>query len=258
LDPDNPNNCLEEGGGITNLGNLTIRNSIVSNNVSDNVPGNCFLVKALTSLGHNLESDNSCGFSAGGDLVDTNPNLGLLADNGGPTQTHALLLPSKAINAATSCATLDQRGVSRPVASQCDIGAYEKVASYDLSVAMTVNCDTVRLGGLFTYLITATNFSPGAANNVVLSDTLPQGLQFLSARASQGSCRAIPGLRGTLAVICDVGTVPPDGSAQLTVLATPLVAGSLTNIGIVASRMLESNPRNNLVTVTTTVLAPGR
>lgn len=252
---ENGNNCLEEGGGITNQGNLTIRNSIVSNNL----PGNCFLfVKALTSLGHNLESDNSCGFNAVGDLVNTDPHLGPLADNGGPTRTHALLLTSKAINGATSCPNLDQRRASRPVPSQCDIGAYEKVRSYDLSVAMTDNCDTVRLGGLLTYLITATNFSPGAAANVVLSDALPQGLQFVSARASQGSCHTIPGLRGGTTVICDVGTIPPDDSVQLTVLATPLVAGSLTNIGIVASPMRESNPRNNLVRVTTTVLAPGR
>jgi len=60
------------------------------------------------------------------------PNLGSLADNGGPTQTFALLTGSSAINAgdSTTCvaspvSNLDQRGVTRPQGAQCDIGAYE-------------------------------------------------------------------------------------------------------------------------------------
>lgn len=50
-----------------------------------------------------------------------------LADNGGPTQTHALVNDSPAIDAAddTVCPTTDQRGVSRPQGAFCDIGAFE-------------------------------------------------------------------------------------------------------------------------------------
>ena len=59
-------------------------------------------------------------------------NLGPLANNGGPTQTHALLSGSVAIDAVSDCTdtdnnplTTDQRGVLRPQGSACDVGAYE-------------------------------------------------------------------------------------------------------------------------------------
>jgi hypothetical protein len=56
------------------------------------------------------------------------PRLGPLADNGGPTRTHALLLGSPAIDAASTpdCPTTDQRGVLRPQGAACDIGSYER------------------------------------------------------------------------------------------------------------------------------------
>jgi hypothetical protein len=56
--------------------------------------------------------------------------LAALADNGGPTQTHALLPGSPAIDAASDdCPppATDQRGVSRPQGAKCDIGAFELV-----------------------------------------------------------------------------------------------------------------------------------
>ena len=67
--------------------------------------------------------------AASGDLSDTNPLLGPLADNGGATLTYALLVGSPAINAGTNtgCPAIDQRGMSRPLLRTCDIGAYEFV-----------------------------------------------------------------------------------------------------------------------------------
>jgi hypothetical protein len=55
--------------------------------------------------------------------------IGPLADNGGPTLTHALLDGSPAIDAAddAACPATDQRGVPRPQGAACDIGAYEYV-----------------------------------------------------------------------------------------------------------------------------------
>jgi hypothetical protein len=58
-------------------------------------------------------------------MVD--PKLGALANNGGTTQTMALLTGSPAINAGnnTGCPTTDQRGIARPQGGVCDIGAFE-------------------------------------------------------------------------------------------------------------------------------------
>jgi CSLREA domain-containing protein len=81
----------------------------------------------LTSLGNNLEDYDYCEFDQPDDLPNTDPVLGPLANNGGDTQTHALLAGSPAIDAgddATAPPT-DQRGVPRPQGPHSDIGSYE-------------------------------------------------------------------------------------------------------------------------------------
>ncbi len=106
---------------------LTLHNSIVAANTG----ANCFAgffgggAVTLSSLGHNLASDGTCNLNATGDQPNTAADLGPLADNGGPTQTHALNAGSAAIDAADSaaCPATDQRGVARDAA--CDIGSYE-------------------------------------------------------------------------------------------------------------------------------------
>ena len=71
------------------------------------------------------------GCPAGGtctNVINANPLLGSLANNGGFTQTHALGAGSSAIDAGgvnATCASVDQRGVTRPQGSACDIGSYE-------------------------------------------------------------------------------------------------------------------------------------
>ncbi len=122
------NNAINGGGGIYNAdGMVTLRNSLVANNGSG---GDCD-GDSFTSLGNNLDSDGSCNLTDPGDLPGVNPLLGPLADNGGPTLTHALLPGSPAIDAGvtTACPPVDQRGVARPQGAACDMGAYEAVQS---------------------------------------------------------------------------------------------------------------------------------
>ena len=89
---------------------------------------------SLTSLGHNLSDDAASGdggtgpgglLDAPGDIRNTDPLLASLADNGGPTQTHALLPGSAAIDSGdnTTARPRDQRGYTRNGTG--DIGAYE-------------------------------------------------------------------------------------------------------------------------------------
>ena len=104
---------------------LTLQGSIFSGNTG----GNCANGGTLTSLGYNLADDLSCSLTQPTDHPGVNPNLGPLATNGGPTQTHALLNGSPALDAggtsANGCPATDQRGVARPQGAACDIGAYE-------------------------------------------------------------------------------------------------------------------------------------
>ena len=61
-----------------------------------------------------------------GTIITGDPLLGPLADNGGPTLTHALPFNSPAIDVINEpCLATDQRGVTRPDGDACDLGAYE-------------------------------------------------------------------------------------------------------------------------------------
>jgi predicted outer membrane repeat protein len=119
------------GAGCSGLnceqGSIHLTNTIMANNL---LSANCSAAPVtITSLGHNLDSGTSCGFTGPGDLSNTDPLLGSLANNGGPTQTHALLPGSPAIDTGinSGCPSTDQRGVTRPQGAACDIGAYEFV-----------------------------------------------------------------------------------------------------------------------------------
>ena len=109
-------------GGVSNSGTLIVTNSIIANQA---LGGDCANTGTLTSDGGNIESGTSCGFMSMGDLQDTDPLLGPLANNGGKTDTHILLPGSPAIDNAADCMLMDdQRGESREE-NDCDSGSVE-------------------------------------------------------------------------------------------------------------------------------------
>ena len=123
------NMATEEGGGLFRdeaFGAIEFVNSIVAGNWAPVGPDCSWNV---LSGGHSVLGDETgCGYVQGvNDLVGVDPMLGPLRDNGGPTFTHALLPGSPAIDAADGSAapSTDQRGVIRPQAEACDIGAFE-------------------------------------------------------------------------------------------------------------------------------------
>jgi hypothetical protein len=125
----NMSHCTIAGNDVSGIfaevglsGDVTLSNTVVA----DNGSGDCVGLGTDIDNGHNIDSDGSCISHATSFTAD--PMLGPLADNGGPTMTHALLAGSPAINAG-DCAgetiTEDQRGVARPHGPACDIGAFE-------------------------------------------------------------------------------------------------------------------------------------
>ena len=117
------------GGDICNGGILEIRNTVLNTGNPDNIFN---LSGTITSRGYNLSSDSAGGFLTGpGDQTNTNPLLGPLRDNGGPTFTHALLSGSPAIDAGDPVFTpppaFDQRGAPfvRVFNGRIDIGSFE-------------------------------------------------------------------------------------------------------------------------------------
>jgi CSLREA domain-containing protein len=118
----------------------TLTNSIVANNA--NGGGDEFDATGQLGVPNNVTANNtliegsysvSGTFSGANNILGQDPKLGPLTNNGGPTQTLALLPGSPAIDAGNNgtCETTDQRGVARPYdgdkngSAICDMGAFE-------------------------------------------------------------------------------------------------------------------------------------
>ena len=114
------------GGGVAGspFGGITFENSLIANNdLMD-----CWIHAAThkTFVGFNVDSDETCLRWSNSDRTEHEVALGPLADNGGPTETHALLPGNPGLDTATGdCPAADQRGAGRPFGSACDVGAYE-------------------------------------------------------------------------------------------------------------------------------------
>ncbi|XAM01113.1 PEP-CTERM sorting domain-containing protein [Phycisphaeraceae bacterium D3-23] len=119
-------NHAERGGGVfVATGTLSMDSTIVAGNTADLIADD---ISGTVSGDNNLVQDPTGAFLVGTDnQLGVSVLLGVLADNGGPTWTHALLPGSAAIDAGANPAVLllDQRGGARVVNGQADIGAYE-------------------------------------------------------------------------------------------------------------------------------------
>jgi hypothetical protein len=152
------NNAHNGGGIYTYVGLTTLTNCTVSNNYAQNWGGGVYnegtglpdyVELRCTIIYGNADADiDTCYDNYYGEYIDIgdesivdeclgstlNPLLGPLQNNGGTTETHALLAGSPAIDACVTSCTVntDQRGLPRPVDGDsdrvvyCDVGAYEK------------------------------------------------------------------------------------------------------------------------------------
>jgi hypothetical protein len=145
------------GNSVSQTASNTLRNTIVAGNSAPSRPDCSALGSSPSGLvfdsfilteGHNIvgNSTGCTGFVAtAGDLIGTDPLLDALGDNGGPTQTRALLVGSPALDAGdpglpgtdTACEATDQRGIGRPQGVRCDIGAYEREVSVPATTVTT-------------------------------------------------------------------------------------------------------------------------
>lgn len=127
------------GGGVYNafitVGyqcDLVLNNSIFAGNLGG-LDVSILSVPGGTATGASNLVQTSSGLPAGVVSLTSDPRLGPLQDNGGPSFTHALLTGSPAIDAGddSTCTVTDQRGLPRPLDGNldgvvhCDLGAYE-------------------------------------------------------------------------------------------------------------------------------------
>jgi HYR domain-containing protein len=153
-------------GGISNFASATVKNSIIANSSGG---GNCGGSSAITGVGVNYSTDNTCG--AGFSMVPSTGagglNLGSLQNNGGPTFTIALQPGSVAIDKVMDCTdlsampasvTTDQRGKPRPAdgdgsgSALCDAGAFEvQPCTLTCHQAITQGNDSNQCGAFVTF-----------------------------------------------------------------------------------------------------------
>ncbi len=134
----NPFDGIDDGGGVQNRSGaaLFLKNSILAGN-SDKSGEAPDCTGTATSQDFNVIGDSTGCTIAGtttNNVAGEDPLLAALSANGGPTQTHALLAGSPALNAGdpSGCVdenggplTTDQRGFERPIGIACDIGSFE-------------------------------------------------------------------------------------------------------------------------------------
>ncbi|MGH9144319.1 MAG: choice-of-anchor tandem repeat GloVer-containing protein [Vicinamibacterales bacterium] len=118
----------------------------------------------------------------------------------------------------------------------------------DLTISASGSPNPALVGGTLTYAVAVTNNGPAAATGVTVSDTLPSGLTFVSASASQGSCGQSGGL-----VTCALGGLANQAGATVTILVQPTAPGTVNNFLTVAGNEIDSAASNNSVLTTTTV-----
>ncbi|MES2923950.1 MAG: choice-of-anchor Q domain-containing protein [Verrucomicrobiota bacterium] len=204
-----------EGGGIFNLGATTISSStIFGNSATSNTGGGGIgqgaYVGSFTNLSNSILAGNT-GYLGGssdfrgvvsGDynlvqnagsqgnfgsntIFGLDPQLGPLADNGGPTKTMALLSNSQVINAGNpgfdAVATpYDQRGAgyARKIANAVDLGAVESAFTNRMPIAVNTSF-TLTPDTYFSSALTASDRDSGdTLTYTILTGTLPTGLTF--------------------------------------------------------------------------------
>lgn len=146
--------------GVRNDGLFTLRSTIIAGNYDYyGAPRDCLGV--FNSEGYNLiQKTNDCTVTGivTGNILDRDPLLGPIRDNGGPTFTFALLPGSPAVDTGptNNFPPVDQRGVARPQdgAGDCeavsDIGAFEReTKALLLTIQLLADAHVrIRLGGL--------------------------------------------------------------------------------------------------------------
>lgn len=182
------------GGGVLNASPghyYEMKNTIVANQVFGD---DCAIRESASvffgTVFNSLDSDYTCGAE-----VSANPLLGPLANNGGGTYTHELLTRSPAIDTgdAAVCAgmdvnNLDQRCVSRPQGSTCDIGAFEK-ASFS-----PIGCpSTLTIGGTVTGL--------ASGNSLVLQNNAENLTVSSNGNFTFANAEAFGGVYGVIVAI---------------------------------------------------------
>ena len=123
----------------------------------------------------------------------------------------------------------------------------------DLALFGSATPNPVGVTSNLTYTLQVMNPGPNSSTGVWVTNTLPAGVNFVSASASQGTCSTTGPL-----VICNLGTLTNETTVTVTIVVTPMVPSVvLTNVAVVVRNELDTNPANDVATNIITVSPVG-
>ncbi|MBN1268996.1 MAG: DUF11 domain-containing protein [Kiritimatiellae bacterium] len=123
------------------------------------------------------------------------------------------------------------------------------LADSTLGITKTAAPEPVRVGHELTYRIAVTNTGPDTATNVVVTDVLPAGLEFVSCSPSQGSYSNDAGT-----IYCSLGNMACGATTGVLIVTSPGAAGTITNEASVSA----VNGAGGRAAAAATVLAANR
>lgn len=136
-----------------------------------------------------------------------------------------------------------------------NLGVAAQPGSSNLKIVKSDSPDPVHVGGQLTYTIGVENLGPAPATGVTVTDSLPNGVDLVSASGPSGACAA-QGRKLT----CPIGALAPIGvnyggsPARVTIVVAPRKAGTIRNTATVKGDQKDPAKANNKATARTSVL----
>ncbi len=243
-----PDPCLV-GSALTYTFTLTNAgpNTATSVAFTNILPAGVTLVSASPSQGTVLTNATGIIASLGSLASGTNATVTVVV-----TPTPALLPPGATNATLVNTASVGaDEGDLNPGNNSVTVSSAVGRPVADLGVALSAVPDPLVVGYYLTNTVLVTNSGPGAAIDVVLTQTLPPAAGFVMASSTVGSCTNLAGV-----VTCALGSLPANSTATVTIILTNSVAGWMTNRVTLATASYEPNPANNSATYVTTVANP--
>jgi uncharacterized repeat protein (TIGR01451 family) len=149
-----------------------------------------------------------------------------------------------------SATATDPNGNTSEFGPDLAVGPGSPPPATDLAVGVVASPTSVGIGGQVTYTVTVTNKGTASDTNVVLTDTLPGGVTFISATPSQGTASQQAGT-----VTAGLGSLAGGASATVTIVVQSTAGGTLTDDASVTGDLTDVDLSNNSASASATAIA---
>jgi uncharacterized repeat protein (TIGR01451 family) len=176
-------------------------------------------------------------------------NVSSVSFNGANTANFTVVSSTEIRATVPLSATTGPIRVSTPDGTAVSATNFLVTTRSDLVLAMSVSATLSKPGESLTYLLAVTNNGPSIVTGVTLTDTLPGGVNFVSANSTDGPCPQTNGI-----VTCNVGVLTNNTGFTVTIVVLPPVEAVLNNTATISSVEGDLNPGDNTASVITTVI----